>query len=77
MAASSSTSVDLVIINDLVDSADISDDDKLGYLADGEVAVSVNEGTGTSASILDRLRVPTASELCYYNQLDTWHYVAY
>ena len=56
-------------------SADISDDDELGYLAEGEVAVSVNEGTGTSSgtsrtsvSILDRLRAPTASELGHYNQ---------
>ena len=68
-----------ITLNDLLDSADISDDDELGYLADGEVAVSVSEGTGTSStsvSILDRLRAPTVSEQCYYNQLDTWHYVA-
>ena len=42
----------------------------------GEVAVSVNERTGTSSgtsstsvSILDRLRAPAASEMA-------WHYVA-
>ena len=56
LAASSSTSVDLV------DSAVVIDDDELGCLVDGEVVVSLNGGISASSTICIDTRVTRQAE---------------